>query len=155
MITYVPQHDGIYLGTIVQEGQTTFPIYPYFSYIFDPVPLLKGVQIQEGSLQSGPYALGASIWGSSWCLLLSEGSWLPSLMLSPPSCLTVSYSGSLYKRAIVDEMFWAATMVAAFLICLGIFHWPCQMNHELLCHPINSTGIITLGIVIITSILFF
>ena len=62
MVTYIPWHDGIYLGTIVQEGHTTFPIYPHFSYIFDPVPLLKGVQIQEGSLQSSLYALGASIW---------------------------------------------------------------------------------------------
>ena len=64
MITYIPwQCDGFYRGTIVQEGHTTFPIYPYFSYIFDPIPLLIGVQIQEGNLQSGLYASGASVWG--------------------------------------------------------------------------------------------
>ena len=52
------------LGTIVQEGHTTFPIYPHFSYVFNPVPSLKGVQIQEGSLLSSLYALAASVWGS-------------------------------------------------------------------------------------------
>ena len=36
-------------------------------------------------------------------------------------------------------MLQAATMVAAFLICLGIFHCPCQLNHELLGQPIDST----------------
>ena len=50
MIAYVPWCDGIYLGTIVQEGHTTFPMYPYFSYVFGPVSLMKGVWIQEGSL---------------------------------------------------------------------------------------------------------
>ena len=63
MITYLTWHDGIYLGSIVQEGHTTFPIYPHFSYVFDPVPLLKGVWIQEGNLWSSLYASGASVWG--------------------------------------------------------------------------------------------
>ena len=63
MITYTPWNDGIYLGTIVQEGHTTFPIYPHFSYVFDHVPSLKGIQIQEGSAWSSLYALVASVWG--------------------------------------------------------------------------------------------
>ena len=32
-------------------------------------------------------------------------------------------------------MFGAATMVTVFLICLGIFHCPCQSHHKLLHHP--------------------
>ena len=153
MITYVPQCDGIYLGTIVQEGHTTFTIYPHFSYVFDPMPSLKGVWIQEGSLWIGFYASGASILGSSQHLSLLEGSRLPSLTPSPPSCLAVSFLWNLYKWAIVDEMFWAATVVAAFLICLGIFHSPCQTNHELLGYPLDSARIITLWIHIITGVL--
>ena len=93
--------------------------------------------------------------GSLWHWSLPEGSGLPSSMPSPPSCLTSLFSGSLYKRAIGDEIFWAATVVAAFLICLGVFHSPCQMNHELLCYPFNSAGIITLLILIIAGVLFF
>ena len=51
-------------------------------------------------------------------------------------------------------MFWAATMVTVFLICLGVFHHPCQSDYELLCHPLNSTRFITLWIFAIISILF-
>ena len=54
----------------------------------------------------------------------------------------------------MDEMFRAAAMVTAFLICLGIFHCPCQSDHELLSHHLNSTGIITLWVFTITHILF-
>ena len=46
-------------------------------------------------------------------------------------------------------------MVTAFLIGLGILHCPCQMNHELLGHPFDSTGIITLWTFILASFLFF
>ena len=48
----------------------------------------------------------------------------------------------------------AAAMVTAFLICLGIFHCPCQLHHELLSHPLDSTGIITLWVFTITHLLF-
>ena len=73
LITYILWCDGIYLGTIVQEGHTTLPIYPHSSYIFDPIPSLKGVQIQEGSLQSGFYTLGASVWGIFVMLVTARG----------------------------------------------------------------------------------
>ena len=56
MIAYIPQCDGIYLGAIVQKGHATFPIYLHFSYVLNPVPLLKRVWIQEGSLQGCFYA---------------------------------------------------------------------------------------------------
>ena len=91
VITYILRHDGVDLGTIVQESHTTLPIYPHSSYILNLMPLLKGVWIQEGSLWSGFYASRASIWDSSWHWLLSEGSGLPLLMPSPPCHLTVSF----------------------------------------------------------------
>ena len=77
--------------------------------------------------------------GSLWHWLLPEGSRLPSLMPLSPSHFTVSFSGSFYKWGIADEMFWAATVVAPFLICLGVSQ-PYQTNHELLCYPFDSTG---------------
>ena len=60
--------------------------------------------------------------GSLWHSLLSEGSGLPSLLLSPPFHLTVSYFYGFHKQTVMDEMFRAATMVTAFLSHLGIFH---------------------------------
>ena len=63
VITYVLRHDGVDLGTIVQDSQTTLLIYPHSSYILSPMSLLKGVWIQEGSLWGGFHATTASIWG--------------------------------------------------------------------------------------------
>ena len=83
MITYVPWCDGIYLSTIVQEGHTTFPIYPHFSYVFNPIPLLKGVWIQEGSLQSSFYTLGASISVFFMVLVIFGGTWAPFIDAIP------------------------------------------------------------------------
>ena len=83
MITYVLWCDGIYLGTIVQEGDTTFPIYPHSSYVFNLIPLLKGVWIQEGSLQNGFYASRASIWGLYVVLVIARGVWAPFINAIP------------------------------------------------------------------------
>ena len=93
--------------------------------------------------------------GSFTCLLLLEWSRLPSLMLSPPGHLTAFFPQCLYEQAIMDEMFQAATMVAAFLICLGILYSPCQAYHKLFHNSLDSAGIVTLLVFIVTSILFF
>ena len=55
----------------------------------------------------------------------------------------------------MDEVFQAATMAAAFFICLGVFYDPSQAYHELFCDSFNSTRIVTLLIFIATSVLFF
>ena len=55
----------------------------------------------------------------------------------------------------MDEMFWAAIIVAAFLIYLGILNSPCQAYHKLFCNSLNSARIVTLLVFIITGILFF
>ena len=83
MIIYILQHDGIYLGTVVQEGHTTFSVYPYFSYVFSPIPLLKRVWIQEGSLWSDLYALGASAWRFFMALVNVKGVWAPFIDAIP------------------------------------------------------------------------
>ena len=54
----------------------------------------------------------------------------------------------------MDEMFRAAAMATAFLICLGIFHSSCQSDHKLLSHPFNSTRDIALWVFAIAHILF-
>ena len=83
MITYIPWHDGIYLGTIVQKDHTTFTIYLHFSYVLDPVSLLERVWIEEESLQGGFYALGASIWGLFMALVVVGEVWAPFIVAIP------------------------------------------------------------------------
>ena len=111
MITYVPQCDGIYLGTIVQEGHTTVPIYPHFSYIFDPIPLLKGVWIQEGSLQSGFYTLGASVWGLFMALAIVRGVLAPFVI----TILSFPFNYFLSLEVFTSRQLW--------MKCSGLLQW--------------------------------
>ena len=91
MITCILRHDGVDLGTIVQESHTTLPIYPQSSYVLNPMLTLKGVQIQEGSLWGGLYTLRASIWGPFAALGVVRGVQAPFMDVTPPCCLTVSF----------------------------------------------------------------
>ena len=54
----------------------------------------------------------------------------------------------------MDEMFQAATMIAAFLLCLDGLYSPCQAHHKLFGNPFYSTGTITPLIFITPSVLF-
>ena len=58
------QCDGAYLCAIIKEGHTALSVNPYTGYIFDPVPLVKEIRIQEGSLCMTPYALRVTSWGA-------------------------------------------------------------------------------------------
>ena len=135
------------------RGHTTVPIYPYFSYIFGPVPLLKGVQIQEESLWSGLYALEISVWGLFVAIVIVGGVQAPSINAVPSfpfNCflsLEVFTSGQLWMKC--------CRYGNSVSHLLGPLLPPCQMNHELLGHPLNSPGIITPWVLAITSILFF
>ena len=61
MITYIFGGDGVDLHSIIQQSHAALSIYPHSRYIFDPMPTLKGVWIQEGSLLGWLYTLGTSI----------------------------------------------------------------------------------------------
>ena len=62
MITYILRCDFIYLGTIVQEGHTTFSIYPHSSYISEPHT------IAERGLDSRRASVGWFLCLGSLCL---------------------------------------------------------------------------------------
>ena len=62
MTLHITGHDGIYLNAIVKESHTALSIDLHFGYILDPIPMLKGIRIQEVSLSASSYALGASSW---------------------------------------------------------------------------------------------
>ena len=83
---HITGHDGIYFCTIIEESHTCLPIDLQLGYILDPITMLKGIRIQEGSALF--YALGASSWGVWVWSLSTEGPRLPSLAPSPRS-LTV------------------------------------------------------------------
>ena len=57
-----PWCNGVDLGAIVQESHVSLPIDSYPGYILNPVPSVKGVRIQEGSLCLVFYALGVPSW---------------------------------------------------------------------------------------------
>ena len=42
----------------------------------------------------------------------------------------------------MDEVLWAAAMVAAILLLLGILHGLCQVHHELFHNPINTVRVL-------------
>ena len=54
----------------------------------------------------------------------------------------------------MDKMFWATTVIAALLLCLGIFYNPCKVHQKLLSNPIDSFGIIT-PFILVSSGAFF
>ena len=55
-------NDGVYFCAVIKEGYAALSIYPYPGYIFDPMQLVKGIGIQEGSLVMMSYALGIPSW---------------------------------------------------------------------------------------------
>ena len=63
MTLHIIRHDGIDLHAIVQESHAVLPIDLHFGIVFDPVPMLKGIWIQEGSLCELFYDLETSSWG--------------------------------------------------------------------------------------------
>ena len=60
MALHITGHDSIYLCTIIKEGCTALPIDLHLGYIFDPVPMLEGIRIQEGSLLMLSYTWGTT-----------------------------------------------------------------------------------------------
>ena len=64
MVFNVPWLNGVNLCAIVQESHAALSINSYPGYILNPVPLVKGVRIQEGSLCLAFYVLGNLSWGT-------------------------------------------------------------------------------------------
>ena len=105
------RHDGVDLGTIVQEGHTTIPIYPHSSYVFDPIPLLKGVWIQEGSLQSGFYASRASVWGLFMVLAVVRGVQAPFINAIPSFLFNCFFPLEVFTSGLLQ------------MKCSGLLQW--------------------------------
>ena len=70
-------HNGIYLHAIIKEGHTALSIDLHLGYILDPMPLLEGVRIQEGSLHVSPYTLGTPLRGIIGMVTFVRGAWAP------------------------------------------------------------------------------
>ena len=70
-------HNSIYVCTIIEESHTALSINPYLGYIFDPVPLVEGIGIQEGSLWMTSYALGIPSRDAFSLVALTWGVWTP------------------------------------------------------------------------------
>ena len=60
-------HPGVmvfFCTPLSKESHTALPINPYPGYILHPIPSLKGIGIQEGSLCMTFCALGVPSWGA-------------------------------------------------------------------------------------------
>ena len=94
-----PWHNGVDLGTVVQESHAYLPIDSYSGYVLDPVPLVKWVRIQEGSLHLVFYTLGVLSWGTFGMVAFPWGAKapffgaIPSLQFKWESVLDSTTSG--------------------------------------------------------------
>ena len=50
MVFNEPWCNGVNLCAIVQESHAALPIDPFPGYVLNPMPAVKGIGIQEGSL---------------------------------------------------------------------------------------------------------
>ena len=144
--------DGAYLCTVIKEGYAALSINLYLGYIFDPIPLVEGIGIQEGRLCAMPYALGIPSGGTfglaifTWGVQALFSSAIPSFWFKL-LCL--------HQWALMDKMFQAAAVVAAFLILMSFLHCPGQTHYKLLCHVPDSIRVITLStLFFVSSVLF-
>ena len=87
------------------------PFILHSGYVFDPVPSLKRVQIQEGSLQGGLYALGASIWGVFVALVVVGGIQAPFIDAIP----SFPFNCFLSLEVFINGQLW--------MKCLGLLQW--------------------------------
>ena len=84
MILNETWHNSIYLHTIIKEVYIALSINSYLSYVFDPIPLVEEIRIQEGSLFVMSYTLGIPSGGtfglatSTWGVQAPFSSTIPS-----------------------------------------------------------------------------
>ena len=82
----------------------------------------------------------------------------PSSLLQYHPLLSV-WMGScpwcLHQWELTDKMFWAAAMIAVFLILLRFLHCLGQAHYKLLCHALDSIGVISLGTFFFVSTILF
>ena len=77
MVFNKPWCNDVNLCTIVQESHTAIHINPYPGYVLNPVPSVKGIGIQEGSLCLAFYALDVPCLGTFGMVMFAGGSWAP------------------------------------------------------------------------------
>ena len=83
MIFDKAQHNSIDLHAIIKENHTALSINPYLGYVFDAIPLVEGIGIQEGSLCGTSYALGTPSGGTFGLVTLAWGVQTPFSVAIP------------------------------------------------------------------------
>ena len=77
MSLYITAHYGIYLHAIIEESHAALSVDLHLGYIFDPIPMVEGIRIQEGSLCMLSYALSATFVATFCMVSLVRGTWAP------------------------------------------------------------------------------
>ena len=99
-----PWCNGVDLGAIVQESHASLPTGSYFGYVLDPIPSVKGIGIQEGSLHLAFYALDVPSWGTfgmatfPWGALAPFFGTIPSFWFKCESVLDAATSGQSWMK---------------------------------------------------------
>ena len=69
--------NSVYLHAVIKEGHTALSVDSYLGYLFDPIPLVEGIGIQEGNLHTMSYALGIPSGSAFGLVALTWGIWAP------------------------------------------------------------------------------
>ena len=148
--------DDVYLHAIIKKDHTTLPIHPYLGYVFNPIPSVEGVMIQEGSLCAMSYALGIPSWSIfglvalTWEVLAPFSSAVPFFQFKWVADLDAFTNGHSQIKCSK-----AAAMVAMLLTLLSFLHFPGQAHYELLLHVLNPIGVVTLSTFFFISTILF
>ena len=91
MFLYIPRCYSVHLCSIVQEGHAALPIYLYLG-LHSPyhTTIEKGLDSRRESARMILHLLSLLLGALGNIGWFQWGSVLPSLLLSPPSCLTAS-----------------------------------------------------------------
>ena len=101
-----PWCSGVDLGTIVQESHASLPIDSYSGHILDPILLVKGVGIQEGSLHLAFYAWGVPSLGTFGMVAFPWGAQAP-FFAAIPSVWFKDKSGVDHATSGQSQMKWS------------------------------------------------
>ena len=99
-----PWHNCVDLCVIVQESHVALPFDSYSGHILDPIPLVKGVRIQEGSLHLAFSTWGVLSWGTYSVVTFPWGAWalffgvIPSLQFEGEFALDPTTNGQLWMK---------------------------------------------------------
>ena len=153
MVFNEPWHNGVNLCTTVQESHAALPGNSYPGHVLDPIPLAKGIGIQEESL-FGILHLGCPTLGHLQCGCLSLRGVGSLLWCHPLFSVEIWVcSRGHHQWTIVHKVVQAATVVTTLLL-LSILHCPGKVHNELFSYTFDAICIFAINAFLLVGTLF-